>query len=678
MKCQGIRPLFVRPNALRLILVIVPLALGAASLAGSSGPRPLDRGSIHRLQHTHAGRTHRPPRGQNQPPSAADTSPLPTFSRTWVYNGQTFTSHFVGADPKRGPSTTHVKVLVVPMRLEFSDGTARDATSDVISGRTALDWILHSAYFTTSHFHYQDVDQGTTQFGDALLRLGFWNEGGSNPNYHLILDPVVQPLVTLQVPADKVNPQTGVALDASWLQAQQEAVINAMNPDPAALVVLVLSFDLSVQGGAESWHGTLPVASRPNGPPQTFILVAAFDNSDTPDAYTGVTFGHEVAEWLADPFTDNEVPPWTRTITFDGTTYDDSYNMDLLEVGDAFETNWDNYFLWTSDEGIDFLMQDTAYFDYFTRRTNSRAFHGWYSFNGAATPSVSSYDQSVFDIKTYRAPGAIGTQLNGINDRDDLVGLYALPGDYYYRGMAVVGGRLLELHYPGADATTPTAINHDRVVVGYAWFASTGQVQSFSWERGVFRPGVAVPGGTSFPYGINDAGDVGGAFYPSDPNSTGPLALLVQRGRARTFLPTGSLAAVVAGVGRTGLLAGFGSSDGSAWDFGFVGRLGHFEPVSYEGPGVYTGPGGIVSSGSGALYTFPSLLTVDGILGGTVIDVETNENGFYRIAGKWYRVGCGGGTVLNQMTEDGAAVGSVDPEGAVSAHGIIVKLKRRR
>ena len=617
-------------------------------------------GSHHGNDHGHGGRGRGPHR-----PDDDDKSPLPTFTRTWEYNGQTYTSRFVGADPRRGPSTTHVKALIVPLRLQFADGTARDATTDVFFGRTVLDWILHSPFFQTSHFSSKEVDQGDTQFGDALMRLNFWTEGGSNPNYHLIMDPVVQPLVTLDVPADKVDFTAG-SIDANWLIQQQTAILEAMNPDPAAVVVLVMSHDLYFSNGAGSWHGAQKLASRPNGPEQTYILVEAYAVNGAPDAYTGTTFGHEVSEWLTDPFIDNEVPPWTRTITYDGVVHDDSYNLDVLESGDAFESNWDNYFLWTTDEGIDFVMQDNANFDYFTRRSKSRSFGGWYSFNGATSPSVSSFDEKLFDVQTFRVPGALLTYLNGINDQGDMVGYYYVSGETTYRGMSVVNGQVRNLSFPGATNTIPTAINHNGRITGYYW-GTSGPARSFVWDHGNFQAIDPLPGGTSIPIAFNDAGDIGGAFFPTGATASPfTLGLYVRNGHAQTILPPGATDAQILGLSRSGVLTGSYTTLGDgAIDTGFFGRPGHFETVTYAGPGP------------AALFTWPSLMTDSGILGGTYEDTESNQNGFYLIDGAWSRVGCGHNTSLNGMNERGVAVGTVDGMGAVTTHGIIVTPRRR-
>ena len=269
-------------------------------------------------------------------------------------------------------------------------------------------------------------------------------------------------------------------------------------------------------------------------------------------------------------------------------------------------------------------------------------------------------------MRTYRVPGALLTYLNGINDQGDMVGYYYVSGETTYRGMSVVNGQVRNLSFPGATNTIPTAINHNGRITGYYW-GTSGPARSFVWDHGNFQAIDPLPGGTSIPIAFNDAGDIGGAFFPTGATASPfTLGLYVRNGHAQTILPPGATDAQILGLSRSGVLTGSYTTLGDgAIDTGFFGRPGHFETVTYAGPGP------------AALFTWPSLMTDSGILGGTYEDTESNQNGFYLIDGAWSRVGCGHNTSLNGMNERGVAVGTVDGMGAVTTHGIIVTPRRR-
>jgi len=101
------------------------------------------------------------------------------------------------------------------------------------------------------------------------------------------------------------------------------------------------------------------------------------------------TLNHEVAEWLNDPYINNEAPLWAFP-PFNQVCGDNP----LVEVGDP-QGNGPDYDLFPTVEvplhGFTYHLQDIALLQWFTRETPSSAYHGWYDFPSTTqltSPSV--------------------------------------------------------------------------------------------------------------------------------------------------------------------------------------------------------------------------------------------------------------------------------------------------
>ena len=112
-------------------------------------------------------------------------------------------------------------------------------------------------------------------------------------------------------------------------------------------------------------------------------------------------------------------------------------------------------------------------------------------------------------------PGAIGTEVRGINDAGQIVGtFYNSTGPRH--GFLDSGGIFTRIDMPGADWTEAYGINDAGQVVGN--FQSKSPTHGFLDSGGTFTQ-IDVPGAqVTLAYGINDAGQIVGTFY----NSTGP------------------------------------------------------------------------------------------------------------------------------------------------------------
>ena len=193
------------------------------------------------------------------------------------------------------------------------------------------------------------------QLEDATMRAQF-DQTGASP-YHVRLNPVVKPAITLTVPSGRgVVLQSGrgvhfadVAIDWWAPQIQQlnqtlgyidpthlpiyltKDVVNYIGGDPNNCCVIGFHGASEVQG-----HGTGSTHGNGNQTVQTYAFASytspgffARANGGTDWALQDIhALSHEVSEWADDPFVNNKVEPWlTPTAPQYGCT-------PVLETGD--------------------------------------------------------------------------------------------------------------------------------------------------------------------------------------------------------------------------------------------------------------------------------------------------------------------------------------------------------
>jgi uncharacterized membrane protein len=112
-------------------------------------------------------------------------------------------------------------------------------------------------------------------------------------------------------------------------------------------------------------------------------------------------------------------------------------------------------------------------------------------------------------------PGAVETQLNGINDAAAIVGSYRVnlatwPG-FRWSGFLYQTSAWVAINYPGAILTFATAINNLNQVAG-TYTDRYGFTHGFIKNGDRFSP-FDVPGADTFVSGINDDGEVVGLAY---------------------------------------------------------------------------------------------------------------------------------------------------------------------
>jgi hypothetical protein len=311
---------------------------------------------------------------------------LPTFTGVVTVGGTQYRYTMVGSNPQaRRARNVVVPVLIIPIRLEFVGGTVLDTSQPdtCLGGLTPLAVTLQSPLF-------QDFDygEGPKQFLEQIRRLEFWQftaPGKLNPHYSVRLSPSVLPTQTLALspasdalvvpcPATRGRQKMAHVDIEDWNAFQSQVVqqFPKLGVNAGTFVLFLLPFGDFTAGGEPigvAFHGVIPT----RGGIVTFA--AAQLHLDKPGKMVDLgPLSHEFAEWLDDPYVDNDTPSWGNTGQVG------SGCAEILEVGDPLTGT----FLppVQMPNGISYLAQETTFFSWFFDQVPSLGFDGWYSSGG--------------------------------------------------------------------------------------------------------------------------------------------------------------------------------------------------------------------------------------------------------------------------------------------------------
>jgi hypothetical protein len=328
----------------------------AAAAASTSGPRP----GGHALFTVNSW-------GGHAARVAAAT--IPTWSGSFTIKTKTYTYKMAGTNPAAGSKTTTVPTEILPLKVVMSNGVTVTGSASKLMASP----IFSNAAFTS----------GTTQLGDAMLRAGFWSTvSASSPNWHLLLGtPTVLPTVTINVPAADGTGLTfnGIPyanISYNWWTGKLQSIITA-HKFSATTLPLIVSGSTFLYIGTTSdccvygYHGDYTSASGHNTYAFANWLAAGLVANGNADVYT---MSHEVSEWAADPFVNNDVPVWNQPNG--GTCF-----SNLLEVGDPVEAMAKPWY--TIKVGATtYHPSDIAGISWFSHASPSLQQNGLYSYKG--------------------------------------------------------------------------------------------------------------------------------------------------------------------------------------------------------------------------------------------------------------------------------------------------------
>jgi hypothetical protein len=351
--------------------------LGAAGVATSgaafaaSGPQPISDSQLHAMSTTVGGASVLPTTRTIQHWHGQTTDPN---------NGVTYGYNMVGADPNNCTGracSVKIQADITPINVTL-DGYTFNGT-DVLAATLASPQFANNDYGTTDYttagasnlprgtkgtYTLSQGDAGNQlQLEDATMRAQFNKTGSSS--YHLILNPVVQSAVTINVPQNQgtlLKSGRGVvfpSISISWWSAQIQNLEQSANPThlPIYLTNNVMlhigtnPFNCCVIG----YHGTRAAgngAGSTNSNGNAVVQTFAWASWVQPGLYSRANGGtdwavqdihalsHEISEWADDPFVNNTVEPWvTPTAPQYGCTGVLETGDPVVGVGFAMGTN---------------------------------------------------------------------------------------------------------------------------------------------------------------------------------------------------------------------------------------------------------------------------------------------------------------------------------------------------
>src|SRR5262245_7285421 len=94
---------------------------------------------------------------------------------------------------------------------------------------------------------------------------------------------------------------------------------------------------------------------------------------------------------------------------------------------------------------------------------------------------------------TIDVPGAVNTNILGINTAGDMVGYYLDTTNGPGTGFLLSGGNFTFFSYPGGDSTEPVGINDSGLISGTAFIAQNTGAVGFLYDGTTFTT-IRVPG----------------------------------------------------------------------------------------------------------------------------------------------------------------------------------------
>ena len=307
---------------------------------------------------------------------------VPTWQGVYLSGGNGFATQMVGEFPQLG-HTTRIPVVLIPLTLKFNFGNITMDPNKPQQGHSdsPVSFTLKSPLFQAATFpNHPETVAAPTQYLDAYQRSNFWNVvTGGNPSsnnvkidFHVLLNsPVVMPR-TLDVPPLEgfvdTDSDGNLVGHVNWdVIGNQLDSLLVLSPSNALTIILMDNVILTNVGNAGTNAGGL----HDHRDEHTFIVAGfGFSRHDV------AGLGHELAEWLVDPFFTSRSPGW---VTGSGEC---SHHM---EVGDPLRGQF--YQMQMHPGGPVFRLQDAAFEAWFARGEPSNAINGTRTFQALDLPN---------------------------------------------------------------------------------------------------------------------------------------------------------------------------------------------------------------------------------------------------------------------------------------------------
>ena len=301
--------------------------------------------------------------------AAPATPTIPNWTGSLSAGGTGFT--MVGTNPQTTNTTTTVTAFLIPIRLVITPTPTGifDPNHILPNGRTVIQNTALSPIFNSGiDFVQGGVDLGNTQYIDAFQRGNFWADVSANTNYHVLLNLVVLPTVTLTVPASsgKIASEFGVRaalVDINFFDAKLQQIISSNSQITPDSLPIALTYDTYLTQGGGCCIGGYHSAFGSASSPQTYSDFSYIDKTGA-FAQDVSALSHEVGEWMDDPFINN---PGCGGLLEDGDPLEGGPNFGAV----PFTLN-----------GFTYNLQDLVFLQYFGQ-SPSTSVNGWFSFQNA-------------------------------------------------------------------------------------------------------------------------------------------------------------------------------------------------------------------------------------------------------------------------------------------------------
>lgn len=300
--------------------------------------------------------------------AAPATSTVPTWTGTLFPGGTSFT--MVGTNPQATNTTTTITAYLIPIRIAINPTPTGifDPAHVLPNGRNVIQNTALSPIFSSGiDFVQGGVDLGNTQYIDAFQRGNFWSDVSTNTSYHVLLNLVVLPEVTIAVPAasGKIATEFGARaalVDINFFDAKVQQLISSNSQITPDSLPIILTYDTYLTNGGcciGGYHSAFGSASAP----QTYSVATYIDKSGA-FAQDVSALSHEIGEWMDDPFVNT---PGCGGLLEDGDPLEGAPNFG----GVPYTLN-----------GFTYNLQDLVFLQYFGQ-SPSTSVNGWWSFQNA-------------------------------------------------------------------------------------------------------------------------------------------------------------------------------------------------------------------------------------------------------------------------------------------------------
>jgi hypothetical protein len=335
---------------------------------------------------------------------SASTIPSWAGSTVSPLDGNRYSFRMVGTSPLVPESAANrsrsVPTDIIPVRLTFQDTghvfdpTVPDPTCMPSATASADSLTLASPIFRPHWYAPGGTPVGFTQYTDAFQRANFaqyvLGPGAINPGYHVMLDAVSDPPISITVPvgagetvATGCGGATGLlGLDA-WVLLVDTTILPSLRStvNPTHFPIFLFYNVVMYENGNPSdccvlgFHSLSPGTTL-SQPWQTYAT-ADYDSSGRFSNESDVSIlSHEVGEWMDDPYILNATPSWGHIGQVGGCQRN-------LEVGDPLSGS--PLIPVTMPGGVTYHLQELAFLSWFYRQSPSVGLNGWYSSNGTFT-----------------------------------------------------------------------------------------------------------------------------------------------------------------------------------------------------------------------------------------------------------------------------------------------------